>query len=125
MEILIQKTPHSLSGRLYAQIGGNTLLNRNMYINGARSCDTYTRPLTQGRYRLFGFTYSIFIYVGTVDFGVHVDLGVGVNLNGEICSSASVYDLASGSAGVTPQVSLHAGGSASLTLLVSDSMYCC
>ena len=49
---------------------------RNLYINGSYQCSTYNIPLTRIRYRLFGFTYSIFVYVGTVSVGIHVDLGV-------------------------------------------------
>ena len=121
IEILLRKQPSSINGRLYAQIGGNTLVNRNLYIYGPHRCSTYNTPLTRSRYRLFGFTYYIFIYVGTVGVGVHVDLGMSVSFNAQLCSSSSVYNLASGSAGLVPQISLYAGGSARVTLLVRQN----
>ena len=121
IEILLQKTSSTLNGRLFAQIGGNTLVNINLNINGTHQCSTYNTPLTRNRYRLFSFTYSIFIYVGTVDFSVHIDLGVSASFNAQICTSFSVYNLASGTAGLVPQISLYVGGSASITLLVRHS----
>ena len=118
VEILLQKRPYSINGRLYAQIGGNTLVNMNLNIDGSNQCRTYNTPLTRSRYRLFGFTYSIFVYVGTVSAGIHVDIGVSVSFDAQLCSSSSVYNLASGSAGLVPQINLYAGGSARVTLLV-------
>ena len=118
VEILLQKRPYSINGRLYAQIGGNTLVNMNLNIDGSNQCRTYSTPLTRSRYRLFGFTYSIFVYVGTVSVGIHVDIGVSVSFDAQLCSSSSVYNLASGSAGLVPQINLYAGGSARVTLLV-------
>ena len=118
IEILLQKTPYSINGRLYAQIGGNTLVNRNLAIDGSYRCRTYNTPLSRSRYRLFSFTYSIFVYVGTVSVGVHVDLGVSVNFDAQLCSSFSVYNLASGTAGLVPRINLYAGGFARVTLLV-------
>ena len=114
VEILLQKQPHSKNGRLYAQIGGNTLVNRNL-----NQCSTYNTPLTRSRYRLFSFTFSIFVYVGTVRVGVHVDLGMSVSFNAQFCSSSSVY---SGNAGLVPQINLYAGGSAHVTLLVRQKV---
>ena len=118
VEILLQKHPYSMNGRLYAQIGGNTLVNRGLYIDGSYRCRTYNTPLIRSRFRLLSFTYSIFVYVGTVGVGVHIDLGVSVNFDAQLCSSSSVYNLASGNAGLVPQINLYAGGSAHVTLLV-------
>ena len=119
IEILLQKTPVAITGRLFAQIGGNTLVNRNLNIDGTYQCSTYNTPLTRSRYRLFSFSYSIFVYVGTVGVDIFVDLGMSLNFNAQLCSSSSVYNLASGTAGLVPQISLYAGGSARVTLLVS------
>ena len=58
------------------------------------------------------------MYVGFVDISVHVDLGVSTSFDVQLCSGFEVYNLASGSAGPVPQISLYAGGSASVTLLV-------
>ena len=118
IDILLQKRPYSINGRLYAQIGGNTLLNRNLNIDGSNQCRSYSTPLTRNRYRLFQFTYSIFVYVGTVSVDIRVDLGVTVSIDAQLCSSSSVYNLASGSAGLVPQISLYAEGSARVSLLV-------
>ena len=118
VDILLQKTPYSINGRLYAQIGGNTLVNKNLNIDGSHQCRQYSTPLSRSCYCLFGFTYSIFVYVGTVSVGVHIDLGASVSFNAELCSSSSVYNLASGTAGLVPRISLYAGGFARVTLLV-------
>ena len=118
VDILLQKTPYSINGQVYAQIGGNNLVNRNLNIDGSLQCRRYNTPLSRSRYRLFSFTYSIFVYVGTVSVGVHVDLGVSVSFSAELCSSSSVYNLASGTAGLVPRINLYAGGSARVTLLV-------
>ena len=123
IDILLQKTPYSINGRLYAQIGGNTLVNENLNIDGTYQCSSYSTPLTRNRYRLFQFTYSIFVYAGFVSVGVHVDLGVTVSFDAQLCSSSSVYNLASGSAGLIPQISLYAGGSASVSLLVRLTLF--
>jgi hypothetical protein len=123
IDILLQKTPYSINGRLYAQIGGNTLVNRNLNIDGSTQCRSYNTPLTRSRYRLFEFTYSIFVYVGTVSVGIHADLGVSVSFDAQVCSSSSVYNLASGTAGLVPQISLYAGGSARVTLLVRLTLF--
>ena len=119
IEILLQKTGTTVSVRMYAQIGGNTLLNKNMVRSGNSACARHSTPLTRNRYRLWGFTYSIFVYVGTVDFGVNLYLGLSVDLDAEVCASISVYNLGSGSAGIVPRVSFSVEGSASVKLLVS------
>ena len=64
--------------------------------------------------------YLIFMYVGYVSVGVHIDLGMSLSFDAQLCSSSSVYRLASGSAGLVPQINLYAGGSACVTLLVKQ-----
>ena len=118
IEILLQKTAYRIDGRLYAEIGGNTVVNRNLYVNGANQCSTYNTHLSRSRYRLFSFTYSIFVYIGSVGVTIHVDLGMSVSFDAGLCTSSSVYSLASGTAGFIPQINLYAGGSAHVTLLV-------
>ena len=58
------------------------------------------------------------MYVGYVSVGVQVDLGMSLSFDAQLCSSSSVHRLASGSAGLVPQINLYAGGSARITLLV-------
>ena len=107
-----------IRGKIYAEIAGNTLVNQDRTVNGSVRCRTYNTPLTKSRYRFFSFTFSIFIYVGTVDVSVNLYLGMRVNFDAEMCGSLSVYNLASGTAGIVPQVSFSAEGSASVSLLV-------
>ena len=118
IEILLQKTGTTVRGKVFAEIGGNTLVNEDRTVDGSNRCRTYNTPLTRSRYRLFRFTYSIFVYVGTVDFSVNVYLAMGVNFDAQACGSLSVYNLLSGTAGIVPRVSLSVSGSASVTLLV-------
>lgn len=62
------------------------------------------------------------MYVRTVSVGVHVDFGVSVRFNAQFCSSLSV---ASGSAGLIPQINPYAGGSARVTLLIRQKLLLC
>ena len=62
IEVLLQKTPlYSINGRVYAEIGGNTLVNWNVNTDGSNQCIPYNTPLSRSRYRLFRFTFSIFV----------------------------------------------------------------
>ena len=118
IQILLQKTGTLIRGKIYAEIAGNTLVNQDRTVNGSVRCRTYNTPLTKSRYRFFSFTFSIFVYVGTVDIGVNLYLEMRVNFDAEMCGSLSVYNLANGTAGIVPQVSFSVEGSASVSLLV-------
>ena len=118
LQILLQKTATTIHGRMFAEIGGNTLVNENLTINGSVQCHTYNTPLARSRYRFFTFTYPVFIYVGTIDFSVNLYVGMNINFDAQACASLSVYNLASGTAGIVPQIFFTVEGSASVTLLV-------
>ena len=122
IEILLQKTGTTLSGSIQAEIGGNTLVSRDLNSLDASSCVSYTTPLTRSRYRLFSFTHSIFVYVGTIDVGIGAYLGLSINFDAEACASISVNNLASGTAAIVPQISFSIEGSASASLLVSSKL---
>ena len=123
IQILLQKTETMIRGKIYAEIAGNTLVNEDRTVNGSIRCRTYNTPLTRSRYRFYGFTYSIFIYVGTVDVSINLYLGMGVNFDAQACASVSVYNLASGTAGIVPQVRFSVEGSASVSLLVCTLLW--
>ena len=120
IQILLQKTDTIIHGKIYVEIAWNTLINEDRTVNGSNStyCCTYSTSLTRNRYPLIGFTYSIFIYVGTVDIDIHLYLGMEVKFDAQACASVSDYNLASGTAGIVPQVKFSVEGSASVTLLV-------
>lgn len=124
VEILLQKTGITLRGRVYAEINGNTLVNNDHTVDRSR-CYTYNTPLSRSRSRFYRFTYSIFVYVGTVDLSVSLYLGMSINFDAQACVGLSESNVASGTSGIVPQISLSVAGSASVTLLVSPQYSGC
>ena len=124
IDVSLEKSGTVLQGRMYAEIGDNNLLNYPLGpLSTYNQCLSYSTPLSRSQYRLFGFTYSIFVYVGTVDVSIHLYLGFRVDFDCQVCASALAndsYDLAtaSGGAGIVPQTNFTIAGSASVTLLV-------
>ena len=86
----------------------------------ATYCFTYKKSLTQQSIRLFSFSYSIFIYIGTVDASVAVYLGLENNFDAEICASLNLDELLTATTGIVPELSVTIEGTASATLLVSS-----
>ena len=118
IEFNVIKSGSTISGRAYVQFGGNTLLNYQHSVNAVR-CFSYERNLYQSRQRLFQFTYSIFVYVGTVDASISVYLSLTADFEAQLCASSDLTELLSGTTAIIPRVSLTIDGSASFTFVVS------
>ena len=119
IELSVQKSGSTISGRGYARIGGNTLLNYVRSVD-ATYCLRYDRSLYERRTRLFRFSYSIWIYVGYVEASISLYLSLTADFDAEMCASLNVNELLSGTAGIVPRVTLTLEGSASYTFLVSQ-----
>lgn len=122
IEFRVIKTGATISGRAYIQFGGNTLLNYQNSVD-AIYCFSYERTLYQNRQRLFKFTYSIFIYVGTVDASISMYLTLNADFEARLCASLDANELLSGTTAIIPSVSLTVDGSASFTFIVSLHRY--
>ena len=118
IEFSVIKSGSSIRGKAYAQIAGNTLINYDASVN-AQKCFTYEKTLNQKSTRLFKLSYSIFIYVGSVDASISVYLSLENNFDAEMCASANVNELLSATTGIIPKLSVTIEGTASATLLVS------
>lgn len=104
----------SINNRLYASIVGKVLID---YSKEIPTCQSWSFPLYNSpEYTLLQFTYSIFIYVGTLDFSISLTAKLGVSAKLEAC----VNKCTSGTAALVPQVTVSAIAGASATLIVSS-----
>ena len=118
IEFKVEKSEATISGRAYAQIGGNTLLNYQRWVD-ATYCLSYERSLYERRQRIFQFSYSIWIYAGYVDASISLYLSLNNNFDAEMCASINTNELLSATTGIVPRISLTLDGSASYTFIVS------
>eukprot|EP00731_Ephydatia_muelleri_P019786 Em0012g611a len=101
----------SISNRVYVSIVGKVLVDLSKQIP---TCKEWTYPLyTSPDYTLLNFKYSIFIYVGTLDFSIRLSTKLGVTASLSACLNKCV----SASGALTPQVTLSATAGASATLI--------
>ena len=115
MEFSVQKSAATISGRAYAEVSGNTLLNYDRSVD-ATYCLTYDRLLYERRQRIIRFSYSIGIYVGYVDAS---NLSLTADFDAQMCASLNTDELVSATTGIVPQLSLTVEGSASYTSVVN------
>ena len=119
IELSAQKSGSTISGRGYARIGTNTLLNYQRSVD-TRYCFTYERSLYERRQRLFRFSYSIWIYAGYVEASISLYLSLTADFDASMCASLNVNELLSATTGIVPRLSLTLEGSASYTFVVSQ-----
>ena len=118
IEFSVVKSESIIEGKAYAQIAGNTLLDYDDSVD-ATYCFTYEKPLYQKNIQLFEFSYSIFIYIGTVDASIGVYLFLDTTFDAEICASANLDELLTATTGIVPELGMTIEGTASATILVS------
>ena len=118
VEFKVEKLEATISGRAYAQIGGNTLLNYRHSVD-VTYCLSYERSLYERRQRIFEFSYRIFIYTGYVEASISLYLSLNNDFDAEMCASINTDELLSATTGIVPQISLTLEGSASYTFIVS------
>lgn len=119
VEFYVVKSESTIEGKAYAQILGYELLDYENSVD-ATYCFTYEKPLYQKSIKLFEYTYSVFIYIGTVNAGIGGYLFIDVNFDAEICASANLDELLTATTGIVPELGLTIEGTASATLLVSE-----
>ena len=119
IEFSVVKSGSEIEGIAYAQIVGSTLLDYEASVN-AKYCFTYDKSLYQKSVKLFSFSYSIFIYVGSLGVSFGVYLGLENNFDASICASLNADELLSATSGIVPEISVTIEGTASATLLVSQ-----
>ena len=109
-----------LQVKLYFKLLGNVLLNVN-HTNFTLCCLRANVSLHRFRVRIFGFNYSVYIYVTSIDFFAQLYANLSVSLQGEVCASgtnADTYNPLHGSVSLVFNVSGWPEGGASLTFLV-------
>ena len=118
IEFKVEKSEATISGRAYAQIGGNVLVNYQRSVD-VTYCLSYERSLYERRQRIFEFSYSIWIYAGYVEASISLYLSLNNDFDAEMCASINTNEILSATTGIVPQISLTLDGSASYTFVVS------
>lgn len=102
----------NIVNRLYISIIGKVLVYKSDEIP---TCKDWNYPLYNSPdYTLFRFEYSIFIYVGTVDFTI----GLSVKLGSAASLSACISECITAKGGLTASVTVAATAGASVTLIL-------
>ena len=105
--------------KLYAEILGNCLLNRDHTTTSC--CLRQTFPMHSSQYRIIGFSHSVYVYVTTISFFAELNARLDVNLQGELCingANSDAYNPIHGNISLTPTWRVAATGGTSLTFLV-------
>ena len=101
---------NSIQNRLYVSIVGKVLVD---YSKEIPTCRSWSYPLYKSpTYDLLKFTYSIPIYVGTIDFGVTISANLGIAATLTACINNCIQ--AKGA--IVPTITVTATGSATGTL---------
>ena len=114
VEVCYQKAGTSIWKRFYSRIGRNVLVNFSEYSSSPSSIS-----LSSSRYELFYNSFPIFVYVGTLDFGI----GFYLQLSGSLQNRLESYGRGMrGSVDFLPTARAIVEGSVSRTLLVRCSI---
>ena len=114
IEFSVVKSKSIIEGKAYAYIIGLTLLDYDTSVDAAY-CYTYEKSLYQKNIKLFSFSYSVFIYIGSIDASIGAYLGLDNTFDSKMCASLEL----SATTGIVPELSVKIEGTASATLLVS------
>ena len=113
--ILRLKEATYTQSRVYVNIIGITLVNIDE-IEDASVCGTIEKPLYEGKeYTIFDFTYSIFIVVGTLNFGLEATAQFSAGMYMEFCDNAGSVSVA---VGLTPTLTISVSASGDLEIAV-------
>ena len=118
--VLARADGSTISVKLYAEIGGNVLVNYNRKV---QCCLSKTQPVDSIRYTIIRYQHSIFVYVGTINFYVELNAYLDVKLSGKFCLGHPVCGSGSnkGKISLTPTVRISPEGGAYLNILVIAS----
>ena len=114
-EFLRERTGNSIYQKIYAIVVGKTLVNDAGTLYIPSGCNTYTKNLYSSSVRIFQFRYSVFIYVGTLDFYVGMTAKLGLKVKASVCETT-----VKACASLIPSLTLRAEGGASATILVCN-----
>eukprot|EP00731_Ephydatia_muelleri_P031258 Em0022g772a len=102
---------NSIVNRLYVSIVGKVLVD---YSKEIPTCEDWSYPLYQSPdYTLLNFKYSIFIYVGTLNFSIGLSTNLGVTASLTACINTCL----SAKAALTPHITIKVTARASITLI--------
>ena len=110
-EFLRRRSGSSLYQKIYAKVVGKVLINEAGYL--PLKCSSTTKTLYSTQIKLFYFKYSVFIYVGTLDFYVGMYAKLSLHLKLTYCET-NIKACAT----LIPRAALRAEGGASATILV-------
>ena len=113
-EFLRRRSGSSIYQKIYAEVVGKTLINQAGNIPSG--CSTLTKNLYRANIKIFRFKYSVFIYVGTLDFYIGMYAKLSLKLKLSYCETTVKV-----CATLIPAATLRAEGGASATILVSCS----
>ena len=103
-----------ISNCVYISIVGKVLADISKDIP---TCKSWTYPLlNSGDYKLLELRYSIFVYVGTLDFLISLTTKLQVDASLNAC----IQKCLTASAALAPTVTVTATAGAAVTLIVSD-----
>lgn len=112
-EFLRQRTGSSIYQKIYVKVVGKTLINEAGTLSAG--CNTLTKNLYSTTIKIFKLKFSVFIYVGTLDFYIGMTAKLGLKLKVTVCETTI-----KACASLIPSLTLRAEGGASATILVSD-----
>ena len=116
VELSMVKTGTSLNSRAYIQLAGTTLVDEPRS-HTLDSDFAYNRPLQNTRLLLLRVTYSIFIYVSNLGFTVDVHAQTNTDLSLSLRATASLRNLLSARASITPSATLTIEGRTTASLV--------
>ena len=113
--ILRRKSSSSTVSQLYANVLGYTL--KNIYVTEDSSvCDSLEEPIYEGReYTVFGFTLSIFVVVGTLNFRLTATVKFSAGMYVEFCDNQGSVTVG---AGMSPTITLSVSATGDLEIIV-------
>ena len=123
--VLHKQEGTAIESRIYANIIGITLVDLSQE-SDSKVCRNLDKDLYEGKeYTIFEFTYSIFIVVGTLNFGLKAtaQFTTGMYLEACVSGTLSLEDGASGTltaaVGLTPTLTLTVSASGDVEIVVS------
>ena len=113
-EFLRRRSGNSIYQKIYAKVVGKTLINEAGYL--PFGCNSVTKTLYSTNIKVFYLKFSVFIYVGTLDFYVGLYAKLSLHLKLSFCET-SVKACAT----LIPRARLRIEGGASATIIVRYS----
>ena len=118
--VLREKTASSTVSKLYAQVLGVTLKNINRREDSS-VCKGFEEPLYEGKeYTIFEFKYSIFIVVGTLNFGLKATVQFTAGMYIDFCEN---HGSLTAMAGISPTLTIKVSAGGDLEILVRSYVY--